>query len=476
MRASLWTIVGYGAALLLRLGGNLVLTRILSVEAFGVIALVGAVLGGLQMLSDVGIGPSIVQRRHGEDPAFLDTAWTMQVARGLALWAIACAAALPFAHAYDEPSLAAVLVVAGSGVAVAGLASTRLYTVNRKLHVGRLTALDLSAQVLGLALTVAYAWHSRSVWALVFGGLLTNALKTLFSHVVLEGRRDRLRWDRGEAVNLFRFGRWIFASTLLTFFASQADRLIFGRLVGLEALGVYNIALMIASLPTQLIGQLSTVIVFPLYSEIVNRGRPLGPHATRVRALLLCASGSILTALVAGGPDAIDLLYDERYLGAGWVVQVLAVGGWVFALESTNGAGLLALGHPRWVAAGQAAKVAAMAISIPLGFRLGGFPGAVAGYAASEVARYAVSAWATQREDLRSWPLDLALTGVGVVATLVGFALAQVASSAGYGPLVRFLSAGLGGASIWGLVFGTHARRLLRERRAASERASAAQG
>ena len=68
------------------LASNLILTRLLFPEAFGLMALGSVVLVGLQMFSDAGIGPSIAQSPRGDDPEFLDTAWTAQVLRGVILW------------------------------------------------------------------------------------------------------------------------------------------------------------------------------------------------------------------------------------------------------------------------------------------------------------------------------------------------------------------------------------------------------
>ena len=83
LRGSAWTLVGYGGALTLRLASSLVLTRLLFPEAFGVAALVGIFMQGLQMFSDIGVGPNIIRSPRGDDPDFLNTAWTLQVGRGL---------------------------------------------------------------------------------------------------------------------------------------------------------------------------------------------------------------------------------------------------------------------------------------------------------------------------------------------------------------------------------------------------------
>jgi O-antigen/teichoic acid export membrane protein len=74
MRGSLFTVIGHVAGEGLRLLSNLLLTRLLFPEAFGLMAIATAVLQGARMLSDVGIRGSIVQHERGAEPAFTNTA------------------------------------------------------------------------------------------------------------------------------------------------------------------------------------------------------------------------------------------------------------------------------------------------------------------------------------------------------------------------------------------------------------------
>src|SRR4030095_13470734 len=80
IRASLWTVGGYGLSQLLRLAGNIVLARVLFPQAFGLMALIQVFLRGLQMFSDLGVGLSVI-REHRNDSVFLNTAWTAQALR-----------------------------------------------------------------------------------------------------------------------------------------------------------------------------------------------------------------------------------------------------------------------------------------------------------------------------------------------------------------------------------------------------------
>mgnify|MGYP000735525278 CR=1 FL=1 len=106
IHGTLFVITGYGLSQVLRLGGNLILTRLLVPEFFGIMALARAVITGLHFFSDIGLMPSIIRSQRGGDPVFLNTAWTIAVLRGIILWAFTLALALPMAKIYDNSLLA----------------------------------------------------------------------------------------------------------------------------------------------------------------------------------------------------------------------------------------------------------------------------------------------------------------------------------------------------------------------------------
>ena len=148
MRGSAFTAGSYIIAQMMRLASNLILTRLLFPEAFGVMALVSVVLVGMVMFSDVGVSASIAQHKRGDDPDFLNTAFSIHVFRGAMLWLVTCAIAYPLSLFYNAPDLAYLLPVAGLSLLISGFNPTRIDTATRHLLLGRVTLLDLAAQII----------------------------------------------------------------------------------------------------------------------------------------------------------------------------------------------------------------------------------------------------------------------------------------------------------------------------------------
>jgi hypothetical protein len=93
VRGSVVTLAGFGGAQVLRLVSSIVLTRLLNREAYGLYRLANVFLEGLAFFTAIGSGPAVIRDPRGDEPIFLNTAWTMQVVRGIGLWLACCPAA-----------------------------------------------------------------------------------------------------------------------------------------------------------------------------------------------------------------------------------------------------------------------------------------------------------------------------------------------------------------------------------------------
>src|SRR5438105_946486 len=145
LNAGAWTFVGYGLSLAIRFGSNLLLTRLLVPEMFGVMAIAIVVLVGLVMFSDLGLGQSVVRSERGSEPLFLNTAWAVQILRGILLWFVALLVSAllviasdigisPKGSVYADPILPYVIAILSIGVLFDGLNSTKGSEARRNLN------------------------------------------------------------------------------------------------------------------------------------------------------------------------------------------------------------------------------------------------------------------------------------------------------------------------------------------------------
>ena len=423
-RSSVFTILGYGGSQFLRLLSNLILTRLLFPEAFGLLSLVWVFMVGLQNFSDIGIATSIQQNKRGDDPEFLDTAWTLQVVRGLLLWGLTIVLAQPVATFYDAPQLAQLLPVVGLTLLIAGFFPARKESANRHLMLGRVTMLDLGAQAFGLVVGVLIAWLTGSIWALVFSAVATSAVQLVFYNLFLPGRKSRFGFDKSSAAEIAKFGSWIFFSTIAGFIFSQGDKLVLGKFLSLHALGIYNIGFFWASFPLMLGGMVVWKVLIPVYRE-----RPPAQSSDNFRALQklrFALTGGLFVMLVflaLSGVVMVHVLYDDRYVLAGGVLVMVAIVQIPQVIVLTYDQSALASGDARRFFILAATRAAFMIAGLLIGVQVEGLLGALIGQAVAMILVYPVAVWMARSQG--SWdPLhDAIFAGLGILCATAAYSL-----------------------------------------------------
>ena len=408
LRSSAYEMFGYGASQAIRFASNLILTRLLFPQAFGLVALVNILNQGLVMLSDVGLPTVIIQSERGDDPRFLNTAYTWQVARSAGLWVIAVLFAWPMALIYKEPQLLHLVPVGSLAVMIMGFRSTAYYTLRRRLQLRPLMMLEMSSQLGAVLVMIPWALLAPSVWPLVGGTIVSAIIAAVGSHMLDVGYKNRFEWDRESAKSMFDFGKWIAGSSMLTFASGQGDRLMLGRFLGAAKLGVYSTAVFLSGALGEAITRITHGVFFPAYSRVRTEGHArLQQVYYRTRLAVDGVVITILGGLSALGPAVIQLLYDDRYHDAGWMLQLLALRVAISALTAPAQFLLIALGQTSYGFWLNLARTVALFGGVPIGFFSAGISGLVWAVALSEVPALLVVYYGVAREKLLSPLLEL---------------------------------------------------------------------
>jgi O-antigen/teichoic acid export membrane protein len=265
---------------------------------------------------------------------------------------------------------------------------------------------------------------------LVAGSICSTAVTTLLSHTSLPGVANRWEWDRSAFQEIIHFGKWMFLSSILGFFANSSDRILLGSFVDSATLGIYSIAFNIFSMIVQMLNTIFSSVLFPALSEVA-RERSLELKRSLYRFHIVTASFAYLCSglLFVSGDRLISLLYDRRYGQAGWMLEVLAVAlvGAPFNLSHNS---LLARGLPRIFTNIIAIRVAVTFVLIPLAFHYFGLPGALWAIVLSQVSSAPATIYYQIKYDLFDLSKELLLLPIFFVGMIVGKGLNLVA--AGY--------------------------------------------
>lgn len=417
-----WALSGHVFSQALRFGGNLVLTRLLFPEAFGLMTLVTALMVGATMMTDIGIAPGVVRDPRGGEPDFLRTAWVLQIAHGSLVALAMCALAVPAAAYFKQPELTQLILAVALVPFLTGFSSIKLVLALRNVQTKSLVAIDIGVQIATLVLMAGFAWWLASAWALVWGNVLGTLIRVIASHCVLKGERDRFKFDPAAVRSLLHFGGWVTLSSILTFSAGEGSKLVAGSMLSLKTIALFGIANGLGGLLMQAIHTIVSRSLFPAYAEVVRLGdmHRLKRMVFRARLVQVSAGVAVSVLFVLLGPWLVHFLYDDRYVDAGPILQIVAIGQMMGLMVASYTGVLWALSKIGLSSLLLGVQTLVTWICMAIGNAWWGEMGVIWGVAASNLMVYPIHSIAYKRLGLYEWRIDVPvlLISAGTVAYL----------------------------------------------------------
>jgi O-antigen/teichoic acid export membrane protein len=402
-KAGGWNILQLFLVNVMRVGSNLIMTRLLVPEAFGLMSFVMVVVTAFTLMSDIGLQRSVIRDPDGDTKEYLRAAWVVQIWRSsfIGLGVLTLSAALyAFGQklsspgtVYSDPTLPLLLASITAVPILDGLKSTNFFVAQRNFHNGKLAFFGVSSQLFAIIVQILCAaiWHS--VWSLIIGTISGQLLRTITSHFFFDGPTMKWRPNREVSVRLWSFGKYLMGSSSLTFISRNTDKFLLASLLGSSSFGLYAVAqIWISSIET-LITRLTDHIGFSAIGEVL-RNRP--KDASRAfrklqKAMdLICATAFISTFLMS--ETFINILYPENFQKSGEYLSTLSL---VFLAMRFNAFNMLILNHgdSRSLMFISGIRAATAIIFLPVSYNLIGIEGALLAVALTPLSSAPYTIW-----------------------------------------------------------------------------------
>lgn len=428
VRGGLWVAlssylnVGFGFL------ANLVLTRLLAPEHFGIFALAGFFASLINLRPKAGINHAFAQRQEMSG-ALVGTHLVLDVGAGLASLALA-GLAVPVLRALGYGADVAWVVVALAAVGVSdSFMGTAWVLLDRELDFGRTSLVTSLAFPLSYLPAFWLALRGGGYWSLIAQNA-AYALLLLVGMWWMARRRLphiwRLHWrfDPQVARSLLRFGAMVGAATMAGMFLTQFDNFLVGTFVSVAVLGFYDRAYRIAQWPSTLVTSVVNRAAFYTYARVQDDPARLQKTVTMTLWLITTLALPFALAIFAAAPDLVSLLYGPRWLPAVPFVRFLVVYSLLRPLLDLVGSLFVAVGRPKRataVSGVQALALAATATPLTLAWgALGTCVGVGLAFAAGLLAAYRY----LRRTVALALREALAAPAVGMVLALAAYVLA----------------------------------------------------
>jgi len=344
VQAGFWAFALRIVDRLFSLTRTIVLARVLSPDDFGLFGIALLALSALETFTQTGFQAALIQRKEDVRP-YLDTAWTVQAIRGVALAIILFGIAPYVAIFFGEPNAAPLLRVLGLSMVFQGLTNIGVVFFQKELEFHKQFMYMFSGTMADFGVAIPAALILHNAWALIFGLLAGNLVRMIASYFV-HPYRPRFKLERAKARELYTFGKWILGSSILVFLVTQGDDILVGKLLGATMLGFYQMAYRISNMPATEITHVISQVTFPAYSRLQDNIPKL--REAYLKTLQLTAFISIP---LAGGIFILAPEFTKIFLGEQWMpmvpaMQILALEGLLRSIAATTGPIFQAVGKP----------------------------------------------------------------------------------------------------------------------------------
>jgi PST family polysaccharide transporter len=361
-----------------------VLSRLLALEDFGIVAMCAPVLAFITLCQNLGLNQATIQKdviTHEE----VNYLFWINVAVSTALAILLAAAAPLVAVFYGDPRVGPLVAAMGLQVLALGLGAQHLALLNRRMEFGRIAVIDVTAALAGLSVSVGWALVEPTYWALYAGALVATVLPSLCFWTISRWRPGLPRQAAG-AGGLIRFGAGITGFNLANFFARNLDNVLIGKYWGGLELGLYDRAYKLLLFPlNQIANPLSTVMI-PALSRLNGEPDRYRSAYLRVIPLLLFAALPGVACATAMADVLIPFVLGEKWRASSGIFLALGFAGLLQPLNNPAGWLFISQGRSgeflRWGVVTAVTSALAFAIGLPYGAL-----GVAIAYAVSEYLR-----------------------------------------------------------------------------------------
>lgn len=340
-----WTAVSAGVTALGQVLQMIILARLLSPADFGRAAIVAAVIALSNPLADAGMTAAVIREKQLSAVQQSSLYW-FNILAGFMVFGIILLLAPQVAGFYQYPPLTPLILAGGSVLLLAPWGSQYGALLARELDFRPIARIEITAVLLSLLVSVVLALEHFGAYALVIGQVV-KILSTATGYIWAGRRYFRPQWsfDMRSVKSQLRFGAFETGNQLVNYFSANVDKLIIGKLLGAEALGLYSIAWNIMLLPLARINPVLTRVTFPLFSKIKENPVALASWYTKAVTLLMIVNVPLLAGATVVSRELLTLVYGSQWSGAATALAILCPVGIIKAFGNPGGSIILARGR-----------------------------------------------------------------------------------------------------------------------------------
>ena len=335
LRGSFYTALSQGVTVACQIGSVIILSRLLTANDFGLIAMIGPVIVFLSMFKEMGLLQAVIQKKtltYGQ----LNALFWINMAVSLSLTLLLIWMAPLIARFYSAPELTALIRVMAVSMFISALGAQHFALLNRQMVFGRIAINASIVAVVTLSVSIIWALISPTPWALVAGTIAGMSVGTLLVWIWVPWTPSRPAMAPGTG-ELIGFGAGVTSFKLANFFSRNLDNILIGRVWGSTALGLYDRAYKLLLFPLSRVAQPLSQVMIPVLSRMQDEPARYAHAFFRVFGLMQLAILPGVAALTALADTAVPFLLGAHWADSAPIFAALGIAGLAQPLANPTG-------------------------------------------------------------------------------------------------------------------------------------------
>ena len=344
---------------------TIIVMRLLTPEDYGLMAMAGIFVGYLAMLNELGLGAAVIQT-HDLDETSLRAVFAFLLIISFSLFLFLFLVAPFIAAFFNEQRVVPIIRVLSTQFIVTSFAIIPQSLLQREMYFKKTSIVDFASAMAGSVTTLMLALNGWGVWSLVWGTMAINVCRTaglnFFSPYL---RVPRLSF-KGMG-QILSFGGYVTINRTLWFFFTQVDILIVGKLLGKELLGVYSVAMNLASLPMEKVSGLINQVAFSAFSRIQTDHQKVGSYFLKEVRVMSFFAFPVLWGISSIAPELVASLLGDKWHLSTVPLQLLCVVIPIRMIANLMNPAVMAIGRPDI----SFFNILSASVAIPIGIMIG---------------------------------------------------------------------------------------------------------
>lgn len=326
----------------------IILSRFLTPQELGLFAIIMLVVNFNQMFSDFGISNAIIHKQNISQEQLNSLYW-LNILIALVIYSILFLTSPYISMFYNEPLLEKLIVISCFSIVIQSLGKQYMVIFEKRLEFELLAKIKIFSSILSFILIIILLFLNFSIYSVVYSLIFYNFL--LSSFFIYHGRKNYkikfyLRFK--DLKDFFSFGFYQTSSGIVNYINSQIDIIIIGKLLGSEALGIYNVIKQIVEAPAKIINPIVTKVTFPTMSLLQNNNEKVKNIYLKTINYISSINFPIYAFIILFGNEIIVIAFGPDWIQHAIILKILA---FYFLIRSTGnpiGSLVLAKGKPKY--------------------------------------------------------------------------------------------------------------------------------